>query len=300
MPDRYEHALHLLGLEPGATEQAVKDAYRDMVKVWHPDRFGSDPRLRAKAQEKLKEVNAAFEQLRGYRASDYTRARESARPANTAGDSSWSRVPESPVERASHLDTRTVLLLFLCVAVIAVAGTGLFVSRSRPPEEPSAAPEPIEAPEPIYPSEPIAAPEPTPKPAPVQRPIQKRNPVPKPEPIQTRTPAGSADVSAAPQPANREPAAPPPSAPGAPREPVVTLKTGSLIVTSRPMGAHVSFDGRVIGDTPIIVTDVTPGEHRIELRLDGNGYQPWSSSVVVPAGREEKLLAVLTPTGRGR
>jgi cytoskeletal protein RodZ len=34
-----------------------------MAKVWHPDRFGHDPRLQQKAQEKLKEINEAFDIL---------------------------------------------------------------------------------------------------------------------------------------------------------------------------------------------------------------------------------------------
>jgi hypothetical protein len=44
-----EEALKILGLEQGATPDEIKQAYRDLVKVWHPDRFGSDVRLRSKA-----------------------------------------------------------------------------------------------------------------------------------------------------------------------------------------------------------------------------------------------------------
>ena len=56
----------ILDLEPGASPEEVKQAYRDMVKVWHPDRFGSDERLRAKAEGMQKEINLAFEQLEDY------------------------------------------------------------------------------------------------------------------------------------------------------------------------------------------------------------------------------------------
>jgi curved DNA-binding protein CbpA len=31
--------------------------------VWHPDRFGSDVRLRQKAEDKLKQVNEAYRVL---------------------------------------------------------------------------------------------------------------------------------------------------------------------------------------------------------------------------------------------
>ncbi len=54
----------LLGLSPGASPEQLKVAYRDLAKVWHPDRFVHDPRLQAKAQEKLKEINEAYEHFR--------------------------------------------------------------------------------------------------------------------------------------------------------------------------------------------------------------------------------------------
>lgn len=58
--DRY---YEILELESGASPEEVKRAYRDLVKVWHPDRFSNDPRLQQKAQEKLKEINDAYERL---------------------------------------------------------------------------------------------------------------------------------------------------------------------------------------------------------------------------------------------
>jgi hypothetical protein len=58
-----ERCLEVLGLAPAASAQELKAAYRDMAKVWHPDRFTHDPRLQRKAQEKLKEINDAYQQL---------------------------------------------------------------------------------------------------------------------------------------------------------------------------------------------------------------------------------------------
>src|ERR1700720_2547948 len=54
----------ILELKPGASPDQVKQAYRDLARVWHPDRFSHDPRLQQRAQEKLKEINHAYEQLR--------------------------------------------------------------------------------------------------------------------------------------------------------------------------------------------------------------------------------------------
>jgi len=54
-----KHAYDKLDLSPDATSQEVRRAYRELVRVWHPDRFGDDPRLQKRAQEKLKEINEA-------------------------------------------------------------------------------------------------------------------------------------------------------------------------------------------------------------------------------------------------
>jgi DnaJ-like protein len=56
-------AYEVLGVKPGVSDRELKAAHRDLAKVWHPDRFQHDPRLQQKAQEKLKEINEAYEQL---------------------------------------------------------------------------------------------------------------------------------------------------------------------------------------------------------------------------------------------
>lgn len=53
----------ILELELGASQRSVKQAYRDLTKVWHPDRFEGDPRLKQKAEQKLKRINDAYERL---------------------------------------------------------------------------------------------------------------------------------------------------------------------------------------------------------------------------------------------
>jgi hypothetical protein len=58
-----DRCYELLGVRPGVSPLELKAAYRDLTKVWHPDRFAHDPRLQEKAQEKLKEINDAYEQL---------------------------------------------------------------------------------------------------------------------------------------------------------------------------------------------------------------------------------------------
>ena len=56
----------VLEIEPGVSKDDIRQAYEDLAKVWHPDRFPNDPRLQQKAEEKLKQINAAYEFLKSY------------------------------------------------------------------------------------------------------------------------------------------------------------------------------------------------------------------------------------------
>ena len=58
--------LKTLGLDPGASRDDVKKAFRDLSKVWHPDRFAEDPDLQQKAGEKLQAINDAYQHLKCY------------------------------------------------------------------------------------------------------------------------------------------------------------------------------------------------------------------------------------------
>ncbi len=58
-----EEWLSILELTGGATRAEIDEAYRHLVQVWHPDRFGHNRRLQLKAQEKLKQINLAYEGL---------------------------------------------------------------------------------------------------------------------------------------------------------------------------------------------------------------------------------------------
>jgi hypothetical protein len=58
-----ERCFQILELDRHASIEEAKQAYKDVVNVWHPDRFSDHPRLRAKAEKKLKEINAAYERV---------------------------------------------------------------------------------------------------------------------------------------------------------------------------------------------------------------------------------------------
>ncbi len=114
-------ALEILALRPGATPVQIKEAYRDLVKVWHPDRFGSDARLRVKAEEKLQRINEAYRVLQ----SDAGAAAGSAvKAASTArGDVSSPRYSAyAPVAaRSGGGSNRAVMSLFYACVGVSVA-----------------------------------------------------------------------------------------------------------------------------------------------------------------------------------
>jgi hypothetical protein len=63
-----EECLDILGLADDASWEEINTAYKDLVRVWHPDRFQTDERLRKRAEEQTRLLNAAMETLRkGYK-----------------------------------------------------------------------------------------------------------------------------------------------------------------------------------------------------------------------------------------
>lgn len=74
------------------------------------------------------------------------------------------------------------------------------------------------------------------------------------------------------------------SRPGAP-------SVAPLTVESRPAGATVFLDGRLVGTTPLVVPDVAAGEHA--LHLDRDGYQRWSSAIRIVATERNRVTASL-------
>jgi len=105
--DKY---YELLGVAPGASGQELKDAYRDLAKVWHPDRFSHDPRLQQKAQEKLKEINEAYTRLTSGNA---------ARRTHTAPAPDKSPAASSEAERRRRPQIALLIAAVFCAVFIA-------------------------------------------------------------------------------------------------------------------------------------------------------------------------------------
>ncbi len=58
--------LELFDLPDAFTEAQLKQAYHDLVQVWHPDKHSHNERLQKKADEKMKEINQAYQTLQSH------------------------------------------------------------------------------------------------------------------------------------------------------------------------------------------------------------------------------------------
>ena len=60
----------VLEIKEGASQDEIKSAYKKLVKKYHPDQYANNP-LSDLAQEKIKEINEAYDSLTKNRGSNY-------------------------------------------------------------------------------------------------------------------------------------------------------------------------------------------------------------------------------------
>ena len=100
--DDLDYCYQVLGLEPNASANEIRQAYRDLTNVWHPDRFAHNPRLQKKAQEKLKDINLAYERLRTANSGgEKPRSQEEGRQEKSPNKETSQRAPQ-PETNASQ------------------------------------------------------------------------------------------------------------------------------------------------------------------------------------------------------
>jgi len=57
----------ILGVSNDATDEEVKNAYRSLARKYHPDNYGDDNPLKELANEKMQEVNEAYDRIQKMR-----------------------------------------------------------------------------------------------------------------------------------------------------------------------------------------------------------------------------------------
>ena len=53
----------ILGVAPGASDDEVKNAYRNLARRYHPDNYDDSNPLKELAKEKMQEINAAYDEI---------------------------------------------------------------------------------------------------------------------------------------------------------------------------------------------------------------------------------------------
>jgi len=126
-----------LGLKPEATSDEARQAYRDLVRVWHPDRFAHDERLRLVAQEKLKEINRAYQILQNHFANP------SQSPVADAGTPESRDAEAEPEEASAYGGVRAAVWIGVILSglvLLTLAGVAYFhLKKSRLPSSEAAA-----------------------------------------------------------------------------------------------------------------------------------------------------------------
>lgn len=113
--------------------------------------------------------------------------------------------------------------------------------------------------------------------------------------------ASRSDSDVAPRPGERVPTTstppPPVSSPLVPtpdaEAPAGSAPTGpaSIEIVSRPSGAQVFIDDRIVGRTPLVLAEVDPGDYTVRIALPG--HQRWATTVNVAAGSRARVAASL-------
>lgn len=136
---RIEECFGVLGLTRNSSFEEVKETYKDLVNVWHPDRFENRPRLKAKAEEKLKEINYAYEQLsnfyrNGNSQHDFETEYSGSSDENDETFDPWkTEVPSDTEEEKAPVDRRPgrLRLVALIGVLTLIISLSVYLSRSR-------------------------------------------------------------------------------------------------------------------------------------------------------------------------
>ena len=135
-------ALRLLHLDKDCSKDQLRRAYRDLVKVWHPDRFQSDAQLRAKAERTLQSINDAYALLQGRPTSpaSASAADSDSKPASATTRQDYRATAAAPPAPPAPRAGRFARHLVVAAAIGAAVGVALaLLAIVRWGEEPAPA-----------------------------------------------------------------------------------------------------------------------------------------------------------------
>lgn len=89
MTDPYK----VLGVARDATDEEIKKAYRELARKYHPDNYAGNP-LADLVEEKMKEINEAYDQIQKERSSGTSRSSRSGQGYSTGAYGDYAKVRE--------------------------------------------------------------------------------------------------------------------------------------------------------------------------------------------------------------
>ena len=104
MTDPYQ----VLGVSPSATDEQIKNAYRELARKYHPDNYVNDP-VADLAQEKMKEINEAYDQIQRQRKQQQQSYSGQASANRGYSNAGYSRQSYSGQGRSQFADIRQLL-----------------------------------------------------------------------------------------------------------------------------------------------------------------------------------------------
>ena len=104
MTDPYQ----VLGVSPSATDEQIKSAYRELARKYHPDNYVNNP-LADLAQEKMKEINEAYDQIQRQRKQQQQSYSGQASANRGYSNAGYSRQSYSGQGRSQFADIRQLL-----------------------------------------------------------------------------------------------------------------------------------------------------------------------------------------------
>ena len=130
--DDYAHDYRILGVAPGCSLHVLKAARRRLVKSWHPDRHPSGSATRQHAEERIKDINTAFDRLTQYHTNFGVLPRVTEPPLAYAPST-----PPSPSETTSGanrhpVQSRAVLRWAIALVAIGLTAEALHVFNQEP------------------------------------------------------------------------------------------------------------------------------------------------------------------------